>query len=74
MTGCISPKSPNVKYPTIALTPRPQLGIIPKAELAPLPPATLQKLLENDQKLKAHIAAIEEQVNIYNGWAKKNSK
>ncbi len=68
--GCVSVKSPNVKYPIIDAAQRPTLSTITKDELSSVPQETLQKLLENDQKLKTHISRLEAQIKTYNDWAK----
>jgi hypothetical protein len=62
------------RWPDFPETPRPPLAVVSKEELKTLSPETLQKLLDNDQKLKNHAARLEAQITKYRELKKANEK
>ena len=67
LSGCISPQV-KAEYPEFPDTPKPQLHVISSNDLAGVPPDVVQKLVENDQKLKDHIKRLRAQIAAYMQW------
>ena len=74
ISGCIGggTPTPTVVYPIIQIPPRPVLHVITLEELTENRDSALERLIENDARLKNHIEKLEAAINTYNAWANSN--
>lgn len=65
LSGCIQV---DAQYPAFEPVDKPELHVIKKNDLSGVSEETLQKLLENDQRLKDHGRRLQAQIDAYMEW------